>query len=324
MDYTKNPSERPLTYLLSKDPKNWFVSFDDLKDMIEFHELSPLAAIARNYMDKIRNVKISSTIGLPGDHARKLQTEVNVTMLPRMDFNSTVCTFKNETFGERYYLPYPWVQCFAGSIASFADDANATEMWIQEEGDEVTDETELPLTKFWGYTFRNYFQSRLSDLLTSSISPEQYKKWKEDMNYHVILNSERRSFVVVKGEFAVTNFTRTEFPDDGHEFELLNETIGYDDRVFIIGDIDYAPIASTAYEFSKDILKLIDLKLINSPEYIIEMLKKGAKAIDFGELQQILSCQTESIDTGIIDERIREQLSGNYQRFIKPFPWVEY
>lgn len=324
MNYTKNPSERPLTYLLSKDPKNWFVSFDDLKNMIGFHELSPLAAIATSYMDKIRNVKISSTVGLPGDHARKLQTEVNVTMLPRMDFNSTVCTFKNETFGERYYLPYPWVQCFAGSIASFADDANATDLWIQEEGEDVTDETELPLTKFWGYTFRNYFQSRLSDLLTSSISPEQYKKWKEDMNYHVILNSERRSFVVVKGEFAVTNFTRTEFPDDDCEFELLNETIGYDDRVFIIGDIDYAPIASTAYEFSKDILKLADLKLINSPEYIIEMLKKGAKAIDFGELQQILSCQTESIDTDIIDERIREQLSGNYQRFIKPFPWVEY
>lgn len=324
MNYTKNPSERPLTYLLSKDPKNWFVSFDDLKNMIGFHELSPLAAIAMTYMDKIRNVKISSTVGLPGDHARKLQTEVNVTMLPRMDFNSTVCTFKNETFGERYYLPYPWVQCFAGSIASFADDANATELWVREESEDVTDETELPLTKFWGYTFRNYFQSRLSNLLTSSISPEQYKKWKEDMNYHVILNSERRSFVVVKGDFAVTSFTRTEFPDDGYEFELLNETIGYDDRVFVIGDIDYAPIASNAYEFSKDILKLSDLKLINPSEYIIEMLKKGAKAIDFGELQQILSCQTESIDTDIIDERIREQLSGNYQRFIKPFPWVEY
>lgn len=326
MDNVKNLSESHATYHLSKNPKNWFVSFDDLEAMIAFHELSPLASIITAYMEKIRNLKIASTFSGPAtadNIARTLRARTDDMMIPYMDPRRTICTYSEETFGERYYLPYPWYQCFAGSIISYSDDSDIANEWARENGEDIDDETELPLTKMWGYTFSNYFGSRLSDLLTSSISPSQYEKW-INPNYHIVLNSERRAFVAVNGKFEIVQFGHFGNIENVNIFDKVERLLGCNSKVFLIGNIDYSPIASEFNNYSKEVLQLIDRGSIIVAPHIIKMLQNGAQAIGLGETQEIESCDIESVRMSLIDERVKAQLNVSYQRFITPFPWVEY
>lgn len=334
MRSTKNSFRNSTMNHLSRNPKNWFVSFNELKSMITKRETAAVSALIEDYMNEISAMPLRQVTS-PTEkytHQSKLgnwMRQFTIMSLHASIISNSSLDSASDTFSERYYLPYPWYQNFIGSIARECDELGEGYEWFDENHDRIDAMSELPLDTIQNPTFSNFFEARLHDLLTASISKSQYERWTNG-DYHIILCSERQSFVVLKGDFAIVNAVASD--DAISKFCAKNRRcdmdacIGCLDQSFAIGHVEYASSgAVSSWDCSSDLHEMGKRKLIKVPKCVDERLTDpDQSAIIIGDLAGDSDIAVKCDIAEVVNERVSEQLNSQYKRFITPFPWVEY
>lgn len=310
-----------------------FVTFKQLTEQIYVQEGGVLQKLLMQYLDKLGKVKVKDCFTEDlGDRY------FDDHMLPRMVPSFIKIDDPDETFGDRYYLPIPWSQNFAGSVISFSSDnfnntilANA---WLADHQNDVDQNTELPIYRS-DYTMANYMSSRLWGLLVNSISKSQYEEWMVGENraqYRVILDQERRSFVVADARHDIMIFTASSkftYEDEEHEYSFDSDHIlGFGERVFLGCTPVYISQSLRSKVYTKEVKGFISSKQAKPSGRILHYRYNMLDAIiGIGELFDV----NDMVDGVGIDDVTATYIYelDRYNRadgrsLIAPMPWTEY
>lgn len=317
----------------------YFVDFNTLRAQLYAQETGVLREIIDQYMGNIAKVKLKDCFS--NRSAEEISLDC-VTMgpkpiLPEIDPPSMAYSHPDETWEERYYLPIPWYQCYAGSIMSYSsdnlDNELKTQEWLKENQKTMDHHTELPMFAS-DYTFENYFQSRLKNILLSSISKDQYEKWKimgeKGPKYQIILNQDRDGFVVMLGNrrceffnFEATGQDENDHPDYSKDiFRIAN--LG--DRVFVTGDAIYCSPNMHRNAYSHEVKNFLEEKTFRpNPSFIERTGWRSCYAIG-DMIDDNLTCDGYDIYDVMQRMNIQRKANEDYHTFkmYTPIPWYEY
>lgn len=310
-----------------------FVSFKQLTEQIYVQEGGVLQKLLMQYLGKLSKVRVKDCF--TEDLGERYFDD---HMLPRMVPSFIKIDDPDETFSDRYYLPIPWSQNFAGSVISFSgDNFNNTILantWLADHQNDVDQNTELPIYRS-DYTMANYMSSRLWGLLVNSISKSQYEEWMVGENraqYRVILDQERRSFVVADTRHDIMIFTASsEFTDEDEEREYSfdpDHILGFGERVFLGCTPVYISQSLRSKVYTKEVKGFISSKQAKPSGRILHYRYNMLDAIiGIGELFDA----DDMIDGVGIDDVIATYIYelDRYNRsdgrsLIAPMPWTEY
>lgn len=223
-----------------------FVGFETLIDEIMYTEPGILSQISADFLSQIGS-KHTKNFLITND------LYVKQKGLPAFDPHHIVIDSDDECIKDRYFLSYPFKQCFLGSVASFSSDnlvnLKKSMEWLSANRVTMQADSEIPIF-ISDYSFENFFESRLRMLFHTSISRSQYKEFASNPSkYAAIVTSDRNQYVMIHGDARhkdwgshrpVLTFLPTVRSDE-HGFALYDfdtdHILNFSERLFLVTDL---------------------------------------------------------------------------------------